>query len=955
MLVVYAAALVTVVLAAIAARDPIVRRIGLRNAVRRPREAALVMLGCVLGTALIVGNASVGDSFTVSNRLQALGDLGTLDAQVKYESPQDWAAANAHLAATALPEVETSAAVAVMRAPVTTDANDTTAPRTNLIEADYRRAGSLGAARNTPVGAGPAAGEAWASKALTERLSLRLGTRLTVHTEPLISLTVTKIVKNPLVSFLDGSLRPGDGLLVPPGTVVKLQAQNPKLVVPDWLTLVVGRQPHTDAAPDPAKVEALRRSLTRAVTPFSGEVSTTRADALRFAIASGKSSASFLTTIGGFGIIAGILLLINVLLMLAEERLAELGTMRAVGLSRVPLIGSFCLEGGLYAAVGSFFGGACGVALGRLLVFFMNQRTNAHTDSFRALPLHFSVTTGTVLKGVATGYLVSVIAVVATSYRVSRLDVIRSLRGLPDQSQHRRRVGTPAVVMLGFLGALVTYYGYAAAKATPFLLGPIIITVALGVVMNRRFGWEAGMVVAAVPLVIFAISFNAVNPERVTGPTYVVLSGVVAVTAGVFLVNAMQTRLAKWLRGLGRGRSAVPTRLGLANPVAHRVRMLLTVGPFALVIFTLSYAEGLSHLISSELSRTAPILAGDYTLFAESTPVKPYDFTKYSAPGVKHVAPVGTALGTFRFDPDKKPKAWPVSGFTEALFSGTAAPPPLIERDPKYKTDKDAYEAVLKNPDLMIVSGGFLLSGGFGPGPDDPVRPPAVGDTYTMFSPITNQARDVTVAALRHEDLFAQGPFYGEEGMRSIFGTQFALTDAFILARDDHAVIDNLQRLGVRNGVVVRDIEDTARAQFAAATSIINLFRSDLGIGVIVGVAGIAVVLVRSVRDRRHQIGVLRAMGVDSAEMGKSFMIEGAFVSAQGLLVGTGFGVLTVAALTKSELIRTVIGFAPPMRPPPVAVLLLTVGLFIASLLASALPARSASKIPPAVALRLVD
>jgi ABC-type lipoprotein release transport system permease subunit len=31
------------------------------------------------------------------------------------------------------------------------------------------------------------------------------------------------------------------------------------------------------------------------------------------------------------------------------------------------------------------------------------------------------------------------------------------------------------------------------------------------------------------------------------------------------------------------------------------------------------------------------------------------------------------------------------------------------------------------------------------------------------------------------------------------------------------------------------------------------------------------------------------------------------------------------------------------------------VGLFMAALLASALPARSASRIPPAVALRLVD
>jgi putative ABC transport system permease protein len=122
-----------------------------------------------------------------------------------------------------------------------------------------------------------------------------------------------------------------------------------------------------------------------------------------------------------------------------------------------------------------------------------------------------------------------------------------------------------------------------------------------------------------------------------------------------------------------------------------------------------------------------------------------------------------------------------------------------------------------------------------------------------------------------------------------------------------------------------------------------------------VGVAGIGVVLVRSVRDRRHQIGVLRAMGVDAGEIGSSFMIEGAFVAAQGLLVGVGVGVLTIAALTGSQLVYNLLGFSPPLRPPPGTILVLLVGLFVASLLASALPARRASKIPPAMALRLVD
>src|SRR5689334_9744461 len=123
------AALVALGLVIAAIRNPLVRRIGLRNAVRRPREAALVMLGCVLGTALIVGNSAVGDSFTASIQRQALGDFGALDASVSYNNRSDWAAGNAYLASKQLPGVETSAAAAVLKAPTTANTGDYTAPR----------------------------------------------------------------------------------------------------------------------------------------------------------------------------------------------------------------------------------------------------------------------------------------------------------------------------------------------------------------------------------------------------------------------------------------------------------------------------------------------------------------------------------------------------------------------------------------------------------------------------------------------------------------------------------------------------------------------------------------------------------------------------------------------------------------------------------------------------------
>ena len=56
-----------------------------------PAKPLLVMLGCILGTALIVGNSAVGDSFTASIRDQALGDFGNLDGLVDYDTRAEWA------------------------------------------------------------------------------------------------------------------------------------------------------------------------------------------------------------------------------------------------------------------------------------------------------------------------------------------------------------------------------------------------------------------------------------------------------------------------------------------------------------------------------------------------------------------------------------------------------------------------------------------------------------------------------------------------------------------------------------------------------------------------------------------------------------------------------------------------------------------------------------------------
>ena len=96
-------------------------------------------------------------------------------------------------------------------------------------------------------------------------------------------------------------------------------------------------------------------------------------------------------------------------------------------------------------------------------------------------------------------------------------------------------------------------------------------------------------------------------------------------------------------------------------------------------------------------------------------------------------------------------------------------------------------------------------------------------------------------------------------------------------------------------------------------------------------------------------------MGFEAQSIGRSFLIEGGFIAAQSLFVGAGLGSIMVMALSHGQAIKKAVGYYPAVPMPTPAVAVLCAALFIAAVAASAAPARSAAKIPPAIALRLVD
>jgi FtsH-binding integral membrane protein len=120
-----------------------------------------------------------------------------------------------------------------------------------------------------------------------------------------------------------------------------------------------------------------------------------------------------------------------------------------------------------------------------------------------------------------------------------------------------------------------------------------------------------------------------------------------------------------------------------------------------------------------------------------------------------------------------------------------------------------------------------------------------------------------------------------------------------------------------------------------------------------VGIAGLGVVMVRAVRERRRNIGVLRALGFQSGTIQRAFLTESTFVALEGIVLGAALSIVTSYLLFKNDQELNASGVGFPIPWASIAVLVAAAAL--ASVLATVWPARQASKIRPAVALRIAD
>ncbi|MDP8954471.1 MAG: FtsX-like permease family protein, partial [Actinomycetota bacterium] len=494
-----------------------------------------------------------------------------------------------------------------------------------------------------------------------------------------------------------------------------------------------------------------------------------------------------------------------------------------------------------------------------------------------------------------------------------------------------------------------TAWGIPGDEPYATLAGPVLVLAGLVPLLSRLLPRRLLVSVSAVAVLAWAISAFGVLPDAFEGveiPIFVV-QGVVLTAAAVALATRNQEAVGAVVRRLGGGRS-MAVRLGLAYPLARRFRTGMILAMYSLVVFTLVFIVVLSNLFSSQIDSFTADVAGGFELQVSSNATNPVPVEEVrSRDDVVAAAALSDADAEFltpRTEGEFEP--WFVTGIDE-VFVGQG--PTGLGDVGTYPDADAAYRAVLADPGLTIVSDFFLQDGG-GP-PEEPLEP---GERITLRDPVSGSARQLTIAAVSDSSFAEAGAYVSQDSLRELYGPR-ATANRILVATSDAAdpeeVVAELNAAYLANGAEAETFRELVATNLASQTQFFRLMQGYLALGLVVGIAGLGVVMVRAVRERRRQIGVLRALGYPSGAVRRAFVVESAFVAAEGIFIGTTLALITAWQLVGNDTFGDDLPFAVPWAE----VALLVVVTFVVSLLATAAPAQQASRIRPAVALRLAD
>ncbi len=760
--------------------NPIQRSIGLANVSRRKWNSVLVVAGSMVGTALIAGSLVMADTSERTLQDAAFAHLGEVDMTVRAITPVtfeiapitpgmvDTVSLDALNEATS-GQVDGAMGVVERDLPVVKVEPDPDAPsgfrpvlsepEVTIVGLDLSLLKDFGSAEpSLSSQQAPTSGQAYVSESLAKELELAPGNDIAVYyqNEPSVY-RVAQVLEDDGIAGLRIDQDDSTGTVVlslgDAQTLMGLGDTEVNAVLISNVGGVIDGNAVTDSVAD-----EVSHLLEEAWPDLNWSIRHDKSNALSEG-GGGPSTGDIFLMVSSFAILAGIMLIINIYAMLAEERRTEMGIMRAVALKRQQLVMTFAYEGFVYSAIASVVGATIGAALSEVIA-------QDQSASIERLPL--TIKPATLLFAGSAGLLISFVTAFITSIRISRLNIVMAIRDLSEPEERGPGRWQLVVIPLALaLGALMTVVGFTSANGYFQYIGPCVMLVSgaagLGRFLPPRLVFTLG------GAAIIAYSFLADRLEEVAilideGPGLFFISGIFMLLAGMMII-AFNLSVVLWFvrfSAAGLNRLEPIARIAIAYPAVNRMRTAFTMGMFGLVLFGVTlitmYGGLLDGFINANLESAAGgfdvvVYNSDTNRIGDLEPVL-LASDEVDVSRIASLVPVRSALVKFpdferevddeESDEPRREDDKYIDDFVHGIGADFASQQkyPLEVRMDQYATDADAWAAVVADPNLALVSGFY---DGTDDRPDDvPKLDP--GDTVRLLNPNTGDIVSKTVA-----------------------------------------------------------------------------------------------------------------------------------------------------------------------------------------------------------------
>jgi putative ABC transport system permease protein len=459
--------------------------------------------------------------------------------------------------------------------------------------------------------------------------------------------------------------------------------------------------------------------------------------------------------------------------------------------------------------------------------------------------------------------------------------------------------------------------------------------------------------------------------EAETSDSGFMISGLFLVLAGILIVLYNSEILLKFLQvvlGWNKSTRAV-LKTAISYPMDSKMKTGMTLGMFSLIIFIVTVIAMFAAILGAQNEAMLTEQSGGYDIVGYTNPSTPFEnLSKETLPSelqdydIKQVETLSVAFVTVQdYDANKttlglfgeagpdKYEQYQLLGASETFLSNNRFT--LMERDDRYETDQEAWEALNEDSSYCIIDGSKLSYN------EDPMSSDYIGLNIGGTITITDmggqgRTRTLTVIGAMDQMFFFQGIMIKKDVVRNEYGG----VDSLMLielgeGEDTETVAKAFEVSYLGLGLQTSDLVETINTIISVFSNFMYLFEGFLGIGLLIGIAGIGIISYRNVIERRQQIGMLRAIGFKKSMVARSFIIETSFITVLAIFIGVIFGIGTGWQMYV-DVYRDMGGsFAIPW----LSLIIISLIAYFATLIFTFYPSITAAKIPPAEALRYIE